>query len=174
MEGSGSEERKITYEGFSTSTKEPLQSETLKGLLDALESDKRDALVKIVIAEREVGTLRIENRKIYLNEVVDETPPEIEVLNKYPVYDKIAMKSLMEKYVDTIAEDAIEDISFLDSIRKNPEKRKTDDQHFILLLWDRYWNVYSRFKGDSKDGIYVISERNIWEEGDKNTFSSQG
>jgi len=108
-----------------------------------------------------------------LNEIVDQTPQELELLKKYSVYGRIALKSLMEKYVDTVANDAIEDTAFLNGIRADPDNRKVDEQHFILLLWDRYWNVVSRFKGDSKDGIYILSERNFWEEGDTNSFSER-
>lgn len=172
MEGSDSEERKISYKGFSTSSNEPYESENLIGLLDILEEEKKDALVRIMISDREVGALRIESRKVFLNEIVDETPQEVEILKKYPVYERIALRSLMEKYIDTIANDAIEDVSFLERIRKDPDKRKTDDQRFILLLWDRYWNVLSRFRGDTKDGIYIISERNVWDGNDSNTFNS--
>ena len=171
MERTDEEERKIVYTGLATYAKDPYVSESFADLLKVLESDKRDGLVNVVIADREVGTLRIETGKIFLNEIVDQTPQELGLLKKYPVYGRIAMKSLMEKYIDTIANDAIEDTAFLNGIRSDPDKRKVDEQNFILLLWDRYWNVFSRFKGDSKDGIYIVSERNIWDEGDTNSFN---
>ena len=174
MEGSDTEERKIFYKGVSTSVKEPFVNESFAGLLSALESDKKEGLVNIVISDREVGTLRIEGGKIYLNEIVDQTPQETELLKKYPVYGRIALKSLMEKYVDTVAEDAIEDLAFLEGIKSSPDKRRVDDQHFILLLWDRYWNVTSRFRGDARDGIYIVSERNVWDERDNNSFNVNG
>ena len=172
MEGTSDEERKIVYRGISSSVKEPYENESFSGLLGAIESERRDGLVNVVISDREVGTLRVEGGKVYINEIVDQTPQELELLRKYPVYVRIAMRALMEKYVDSIANDAIEDDAFLKKIKEDPDNRKVDGQTFILLLWDRYWNVSSRFRGDSKDGIYLISERNVWDEGDKNTFNT--
>jgi hypothetical protein len=173
MDNSEGEDRKIFYKGISSSIKAPYESESFAGLLNTIESEKKDGLVNVVISDREVGTLRIEAGRVYLNEIVDQTPQELELLKKYPVFGKIALKALMEKYVDTVADDAIEDIAFLEKVRSDPDNRKVDGQYFILLLWDRYWNVTSRFRGDAKDGIYVVSERNVWEEGDGNSFSKQ-
>lgn len=172
MEGTSDEERKIVYKGISSSVKEPYENESFSGLLSAIESERKDGLVNVVISDREVGTLRVEGGKVYINEIVDQTPQELELLRKYPVYGRIALRALMEKYVDSVANDAIEDDTFLEKIKKDPDNRKVDGQNFILLLWDRYWNVSSRFRGDSKDGIYLISERNVWDEGDRNTFNS--
>ncbi|MGC8562366.1 MAG: hypothetical protein ACP5UZ_02970 [Thermoplasmata archaeon] len=172
MEGTNDEERKIFYKGISSSVKEPYENESFGGLLSTIESERKDGLVNLVISDREVGTLRIEGGKVYINEIVDQTPQELELLKKYPVYGRIALRALMEKYVDSIADDTIEDDAFLEKIRLDPDNRKVDGQSFILLLWDRYWNVSSRFRGDSKDGIYLISERNIWDEKDKNTFNA--
>ncbi|MCL4333316.1 MAG: hypothetical protein M1290_04830 [Candidatus Thermoplasmatota archaeon] len=172
MERSEDEERKVVYRGISSSMKVPYENESFAELLSKIESEKKDGLVNIVISDREVGTLRIEGGKVYLNEIVDQTPQELELLKKYPVFGRIALRAMMEKYVDTIADDSIEDTAFLNKIRGDPENRKVDSQHFILLIWDRYWNVTSRFRGDSKDGIYVESERNVWDENDGNSFSS--
>ncbi len=171
MEKSDPNERKIVYKGISSTMKEPYESEAFSDLLKSVENDKRDGLVNVVISDREVGTLRVECGRIYVNEIVDQTPQELELLRKYPVYWRIAMRALMEKYVDTVADDAIEDTSFVRKVREDPDNRKVDGQQFILLIWDRYWNVSSRFKGDSKDGIYIVGERNVWEEGDKNSFN---
>jgi len=142
MERSDEEERKIVYTGLATYAKDPYVSDSFADLLKVLESEKKDGLVNIIIADREVGTLRIEAGRIYLNEIVDQTPQELGLLNKYPVYGRIAMKSLMEKYIDTVANDSIEDIAFINGIRNDPDNRKVDEQNFILLLWDRYWNVF--------------------------------
>jgi hypothetical protein len=174
MEKSDPEERKITYKGISSSVRVPYENESFDKLLNVLETEKKDGLVNVVISDREVGTLRIEGGKIYLNEIVDQTPQELDLLRKYPVYGRIAMRSLMEKYIDSIADDAIEDTDFLNRIKNDPDNRRIDGQHFILLIWDRYWNVSSRFRGDSKDGIYIVSERNIWNESDKNSFNTSG
>ncbi|MEM0128471.1 MAG: hypothetical protein QXO03_05255 [Thermoplasmatales archaeon] len=163
--------RAIPYRGFSTFSKLPIEDISIERLVSTIEEEKKDGLVKIMISEREVGTLRIENKRIYINEMVDFTPLELENLRKYPVYHITALKSLMEKYVDSISGDAIEDLNFLDSLKKNPEMRKADGQKFILLLWDRYWEVRSRFNGDASDGIYIISERDVWDEKDRNTFN---
>lgn len=173
MDQPDTERRKIVYKGISTSVKVPYENESFAGLLSTVEVEKKDGLVNIVISDREVGTLRVELGKIYLNEIVDQTPQELDLLKKYPVYGRIALKSLMEKYVDTVADDAIEDDGFLKEIRSDPDNRRVDNQRFILLLWDRYWNVSSRFRGDAKDGIYVVSERNVWDENDKNSFNSR-
>ncbi|MGC8645736.1 MAG: hypothetical protein ACP5UO_05710 [Thermoplasmata archaeon] len=163
--------RSIPYRAISTYLPLPIDRPTLDLLLSAIEEEKKDGLVKIMISEREVATLRVESRRIYINEIVDNTPQETEKLRKYPVYDRIALRALMEKYVDTITGDSIEDLDFLDAVKNDSGKRKADGQRFILLLWDRYWDVLSRFKGDSSDGIYIISERDVWDEGDRNTFN---
>lgn len=173
MDQPDSEERKIVYKGISSSVKEPYVNESFVGLLGSLEADRKDGLVNLIISDREVGTLRVDGGRIYLNEIVDQTPQEIEVLRKYPVYWRVALRSLMEKYVDTVADDVIEDVDFLKEIRADPDNRRIDNQHFILLLWDRYWNVTSRFRGDAKDGIYIVSERNVWDEGDQNSFNAK-
>ncbi|MCL5874841.1 MAG: hypothetical protein M1161_05855 [Candidatus Thermoplasmatota archaeon] len=173
MDRSDGEDHKIVYTGISSSVKAPYENESFPGLLNEIESEKREGLVNLVISDREVGTLRIEGGRIYLNEIVDQTPQELELLRKYPVYGRIALRALMEKYVDTVADDSIEDIDFLNEIRSDPDNRKVDGQRFILLLWDRYWNVSSRFRGDAKDGIYVTSERNVWEEKDGNSFNKR-
>ncbi|MEM0126821.1 MAG: hypothetical protein QXS30_01375 [Thermoplasmatales archaeon] len=163
--------RVIPYRGFSTYSKVPIEGVSIENLLSKVEEEREDGLVRITIGEREVASLRIDNRRIYINEIVDCTPTEVESLRKYPVYYVTALKSLMEKYIDTVSGDAIEDLNFLDSIKKNPEIRKADGQKFILLLWDRYWDVRSRFNGDSYDGIYIIGERDVWDEKDRNTFN---
>lgn len=173
MEESEPTERKIKYKGVSPIAIDLFENETLTGLLEALEADKKDGLLRIMISEREVGTLRIENKKIYIQEVVDETPQEIEILKKYSVYGPISLKAIFDKYLDSIADDLVEDTKFLEKIRKEGESRNPDNREFILLLWGRYWNVSSRFHGDSKDGIYLVSERDIYKEGDENTFLSK-
>ena len=53
---------------MATYAKDPYVSESFADLLKVLESEKRDGLVNIVIADREVGTLRIETGKIFLND----------------------------------------------------------------------------------------------------------
>jgi hypothetical protein len=165
-------ERKILYRAVVTFSMNPIESESLADLLKIIEEDRQDGIVKIMISEREVGSLRIENKKIFILELVDETPQEVDVVKKYPVYDRISMKALLDKYLDSIAGDMIEDNGFIENVRSLGNKRNPDNQQFILLLWNRYWNVLSRFRGDSKDGIYLIGERDIYREGDRNTFLS--
>lgn len=173
MTDADAEERKIKYKGVTTFSVSPFESETLRGLLDQIENERQEGIVKIVISDREVGSLRIENRRVSILEIVDETPQEIQVIRKYPVYARISLKALTEKYMDSVADDLIEDIAFIEETKSSGENRNVDNQEFILLLWDRYWNVRTRFRGDSKDGIYLISERDIYSENDKNTFISR-
>jgi hypothetical protein len=168
---SNPQSRVIPYRAISTFLPQPIERPTLDLVLSSIEEEKKDGLVKIMISEREVCTLRIENRRIYINEIVDNTPQELEKLRKYPVFDRISLKAMVEKYIDSLSGDSIEDLGFIDSLKSNPDNRKADGQKFILILWDRYWNVLTRFRGDASDGIYIISERDVWDEKDRNTFN---
>ncbi|MCL4412774.1 MAG: hypothetical protein M1526_05420 [Candidatus Thermoplasmatota archaeon] len=161
------------YRALGTFLKTPLENEDFSTLMSLLKENRQDGIVILEIGDREVCALRIENGRIYLNEMVDETVSELDVLREFPVYDKIALKSMVAKYLEALTGDLIEDNGFLNSVKNERDKITENGIEFILDVWGRFWNVRTRFNGDSKDGIYILNERDVYSESDDNTFISK-
>jgi hypothetical protein len=144
--------------------------EKFENFKDAIEYCKtlKESLSKIDIGDREVCTIKNECGRLYISEAVELTKPELDVLHEIPVYHKIAFKSLLEKYASVYSDKPIEDLSFIKELRGG---KPLDGLRMILELWNRYWEVRIRLRGDNRDGFYIIKERDVLDPDDKNTLN---
>lgn len=129
---------------------------------------QRDSLIKIKIGDREVCGIKNECGKIYVNDVEELTKSELDILSSFPVHYNVTFRAIMEKYRDCLNGNNIEDLEFIRRIRND---ERIDGAVIIMQLWDRFWNVRIRARGDTKDGIYLLEERDIFKSEDKNTFN---
>ncbi len=159
------------YRAVATFLKTAIEDEKFENLLKLINDNKEDGVVMIKIGDRDVCSLKIEGRRIYIDQIIDETKNELDALIHYPVSDKIALRSLVQKYVESLREDIIEDTDFINQIREIDDVNE-HDLKFILNLWGRFWEIKTRFIGDSMDGIYIIKERDVYDEKDRNTLNN--
>jgi len=159
------------YRAVSTFLKMPLEDEKFESLIEQINENKDDGIVIIKIGDRDVCSLKIEGKKVFINEIIDETKNELDVISQFPVSYRVVLKSLIMKYIESLQEDIIEDSDFLKMIKENNEEVNEDNLKFILNVWGRFWEVRTRFRGDSNDGIYIIKERDVYDENDKNTLN---
>ncbi len=159
------------YKAIATFLKIPLEDEKFENLVKMINENKEDGIVMIRIGDRDVCSLKIEGRKIYINEIIDETRNELENMIQFPVSNRVALRSVIMKYIESIQEDIIEDIDFIEKVKEGKEEIDEDNLKFILNIWDRFWEVRTRFRGDSNDGIYITKERDVYDENDLNTLN---
>ncbi len=146
--------------------------EKFENFKDALDYCKKlkDSLSKIDIGDREVCTIRNECGRLYISEAVELTKPEIDSLQEIPVYYKVALKALLEKYASTYLDKPIEDLTFIKELMAG---KSLDGLSMILELWNRYWEVRIRLRGDNRDGFYIIRSRDVLDPKDQNTLNAQ-
>lgn len=158
------------YRASATFLKGPIEDENFESLIKTIVENKDDGIVMIKIGDRDVCSLKIDGKKIYINEVIDETRNELSVISQFPVNDKVALRAMVVKYIETLQDDMIEDTEFIKKVKSRSEGINEDNLSFILSLWGRFWDIRTRFRGDTKDGIYIEKERDIYAENDKNTL----
>lgn len=158
------------YRASATFLKSPIEDENFESLIRAINDNKEDGIVLIKIGDRDVCSLRIDGKKIYINEVLDETKNELSIISQFPVSDKVALRAMVLKYIETLQDDTIEDTDFIRKVKDGNDEIDEDNISFILNIWGRFWDVRTRFRGDTKDGIYIEKERDIYDENDKNTL----
>ncbi len=164
---SDSREYPPKYRAISTTSPNVERFEDFRGAIEYCKTQK-DSLIKIQIGDREVCGIRNECGKIYINDVEELTGPELNELLSIPVYHKVAIRALLEKYRDAIAGSDVEDIDFIEKMKKG---ETLDGKIFIMELWERYWDVKARVRGDAMDGIYLVRERDVYSSQDRNTFN---
>lgn len=159
------------YRAIATFLKIPLEDEKFETLIKQVNENKEDGIVMIKIGDREVCSLRIEGKRVFINEIIDETKNELDVISQFPVSHRVVLRSLIMKYIESLQKDIIEDSDFLKLVKEDNKEIDEDNLKFILNVWGRFWEVRTRFRGDSNDGIYIIRERDVYDENDKNTLN---